>query len=126
MPPAHTVAHAVLMALMVVALGTAVVFARLKRGGWMARHRLIASAGAVLGAAGVATMAVAKLLNGWSHLATSHSKVGLPALVLVLAAPVLGTLLVKGRTGLRQVHRTVGAVSILISIAAAVLGSLMV
>ncbi len=72
------------------------------------------------------TMAMAKLLNGWPHLATRHSKVGLPALMLVLAAPILGTLLMKGRARLRQVHRTVGAVSILISIAAAALGIVMV
>ena len=126
MPPPHLIAHVVLMTLAVVLLVTAVVFARLKRGGWVGRHRLIAASGAVLGVAGVLTMAVAKHLNGWPHVATLHSKVGLPGVLLVLAAPILGTLLLKGRAGLRQVHRVVGGAAILVSIAAAVLGYLMV
>ena len=126
MPPPHLIAHIVLMTLTVVLLVTAVAFARLKRGGWVAKHRAIAASGAVLGVAGVLTMAVAKHVNGWRHLATLHSKVGLPGVLLVLAAPILGTLLLKGHARLRHVHRTVGGAAILVSIAAAVLGYLMV
>jgi len=120
MPP-HVLAHLSLMALLIVLLVTAVVLARLKRGAWVARHRMIAAAGAALGVAGVATMAVAKHLNGWPHLVSSHSGIGVAALIAVLAAPVMGTLLVKGRAKLRLPHRIVGAAAAALAIVAAAL-----
>lgn len=126
MPSANTVAHLALVASAIVLLVTAVVFAKLKRGGWVARHRLIAAAGVTLGLAGVLTKAIAKHLNGWPHFATLHSRAGLVAILLVLTAPVLGLLLLSGRARLRHVHRAVGSVAVLASIAAAVLGVLMV
>ncbi|MHC5057624.1 MAG: hypothetical protein ACYTKD_23370 [Planctomycetota bacterium] len=120
MPP-HVLAHLSLMALLIALLVTAVVVARLRRGAWVARHRIVAIAGVALGGAGALTMAVAKHLNGWPHLFSSHSKVGLAALIVVLAAPVLGTLLVKGRAKLRQPHRIVGGGTIALAVVAAAL-----
>lgn len=93
MPPASVVGHLVLMTSSVFLLATAVILARLKKGGWLARHRLIATAGAALGLVGVMTIAIAKYANGWPHLASQHSKVGLLAILLILGAPILGTLL---------------------------------
>ncbi|MHC4250219.1 MAG: cytochrome b family protein [Planctomycetota bacterium] len=118
MPP-HVLAHLSLMALLIALLVTAVALARLRRGAWVARHRVVASAGAALGIAGVATMAAAKHANGWPHLVSSHSRVGLAALVLTLAAPVLGMLLVRGRAKLRQPHRIAGGAAIALAIVAA-------
>jgi uncharacterized membrane protein YjfL (UPF0719 family) len=126
MPSANTIAHVVLLSLAVISLAIAVIFARLKRSGWLAWHRLIAAAGVILGVSGVLTKAIAKHLNGWPHFVTPHSRAGLTAVLLMLTAPVLGVLLLKGRKKLRHVHRAVGGAAILASIAAAVLGVLMV
>jgi hypothetical protein len=119
-------AHLVLMTLAVFLLGTAVVIARLKRVGWMFKHRLIAPVGVALGVVGVMTMATTKYANGWHHLATSHSKTGLFGLLLMLVAPTLGVLILKGRSKLRPVHKIVGAVALLTAIVALVLGYRMV
>lgn len=122
MPSAPVVGHLVLMTSSVFLLVTAVIFARLKRGGWIARHRLIAVVGVALGLVGVMTIAIANYANGYHHLATRHSYVGLFAILLMLGAPVLGTLLMKGSRTLRPAHKIVGALTLLAAIAAVVLG----
>ncbi len=119
--PTHVIAHALLMTLMVASTIAGVVFARRKGIAWLIKHRIAASAGAALGIAGAATMAVAKHLNGWPHLTSTHSRVGVAATLAVLAAPVLGTLLVKGRARLRLPHRIVGAGAIVLAVVAAAL-----
>jgi len=121
----YLLAHAVLMALMVVLLVAGVVFAHLKRPGWLAKHRAFAVAGALAGLAGALTMAIAKHLGGWPYLSTLHSKVALPAILLVLTAPVLGALFVGGRPGFRLPHKAVGAAGVLASVAAAAMAILM-
>jgi hypothetical protein len=123
--PLYLLAHVVLMALMVVLLVGGVVFVRLKRKGWFVRHRALAAAGALAGLAGALTMAITKHLGGWPHLSTLHSKVALPAILLVLTAPVLGALFAGGRPAFRLPHKAVGAVGLLVSVAAAALGILM-
>jgi hypothetical protein len=123
--PLYLIAHVVLMALMVVVLGVGVVFAHLKRKNWFAKHRALAVTGALAGLAGALTMAITKQLGGWPHLSTLHSKVALPAILLVLTAPVLGALFAGGRPAFRLPHKTVGAAGLLVSVAAAALGILM-
>ena len=112
-------AHAALMALTIVLLTTAVVFARLKRTGWLGRHRLIASAGAALGLAGVLTIVITKIVKDWPHLGSLHSRIGLAGILLILTAPVLGFLVLGGRGKLRLPHRIVGALAILTAAVAA-------
>ena len=116
--PAYLIAHLLLMTAMVVLLVSAVVLARLRRPGWFGRHRLSSAAGLILGAAGAATMAVHKAISGHPHLATAHSWIALPALILALAGFALGYSSTKGYPRLRPVHKLFGVVSILGSILA--------
>ena len=125
MPPS-LIAHMSLMVAMIVLIVVGIVFAVRKRGVWLGSHRVPAALGAVAGLAGVLTMAIAKIANDRAHLHSPHSKGGLVALVLVLAAPVLGTLLVGGKSSLRLPHKIVGGIAIVLSIAAAVFGFVMV
>jgi hypothetical protein len=96
-----------------------------KKRWWLKVHRVLGVSGVVLGVGGVAAMTVMLSLLSASHMRILHSYLGLLTLTGMLAAPVLGQVMLKirgGRKTLRTVHRWLGRLVLLLMAATVLLG----
>jgi hypothetical protein len=85
-------------------------------------HRTLAILGVLSGLAGISTMVIFKLLQGYPHLKTPHSWAGALGVVLLLVTPVLGYLVTKGHAKLRWIHKLCGRLGILFGLTAVTTG----
>lgn len=97
-----------------------------KKRWWLKVHRALGVSGAVLGVGGVAAMTVMLSLLSASHMRILHSYLGLLTVMGMLAAPVLGQVMLKIRGGRKAlplaVHRWLGRLVILLMAATILLG----
>jgi hypothetical protein len=122
-----TTVHALLLSLSFACMFAGMLISRYfkKRRWWLKTHRLLGAGGALLGAAGIAAMAVMLSLLSASHLRIFHSYLGLVTLLGMLAAPLVGLGMLKarsGRQGLRIFHRWLGRSVLLLMALTIVLG----
>jgi amino acid transporter len=119
--------HFSLMGLALTLCVSAVVTIRKKKGAnWLKKHMLINIAGALSAVLGLLAMFYFKSSMGYPHFKSPHAIAGLVTLVILLAMPILGNLIMSGRQNLRKPHRILGRITVgLMSITAA-FGALMI
>jgi hypothetical protein len=113
-----TIAHAVLMSVLVLLAVAAVVIAVVKKGAYFKTHRLLTRIAILAGAAGVATMFVWKAVNGWPHVASQHAQSGIVAFVLLAAAAAGGTFAANSSKTVRIAHRALGGIALALALLA--------
>lgn len=117
--PLPTVAHMVLMLLMILVHIAGVIIVRSRSEGYVRRHRGTAVTGSALGMIALVVMFFYKQSNAYPHFASVHSKGGLTALILAVLTPVIGLMLVRKMMGLRKLHVTLAVLTVIISVIAA-------
>ena len=124
--PPRLIAHLSFMILMLILLIIGFVKARQKGAGWLKVHRGFAIAGVLSGVTGFLIMAIFKLMNGYTHFTSNHSKGGLIALIFVLIAPTLGLMIMTQKLKSKMVHKVFGVVTLILCLIAATFGFLKV
>ena len=120
------IGHFFFMVLMIVFLIIGIIKVRQKGANWLLAHRGIVLAGVLSGIVAFLFMFIAKVIHGYPHFASNHSKGGLVSLILLLITPVLGTMLMKQKLKTKLIHQIFGYFTLAFCCLAAVFGVIMV
>jgi hypothetical protein len=116
---AFVLPHALPMVLSFVLMTTGMLVARYgkKNKKWLAIHKPLGGGGALLGIVGLGFGFRMVALSTGMHFRVFHSWLGLSALVLAMAAPILGQAMFKvkkNKAEVRKLHRWVGRLAIIL------------
>ena len=123
--PVLVLLHAIAMAGAVVLLFSGIITAHGKKTkNWLDRHRMMVIMALILVVIGISFMFAFKESISKPHFKTPHSIAGLVTLLFLLTAPVLGTLLIKGKTGLALYHKLSGRIGSILGFITVIFGIL--